>query len=115
MNNRSAYTVMSCDDFLAIDIHTQVEFSRHHPNDEAGRTLYEATEYSFGFSHSPTIAETYRLLPGRRIGLVIFSVCANYQSDRQRTSNQEFAVMAVESNDIMLASFSIDPLSPDKL
>jgi hypothetical protein len=85
------------------------------PNDEAGRTVGEITECYFGFSYRTTIAETIDYYRKRCIGLVIFSVCANFQSDRQRTSNQEFAVMAAENNDTMLASSSIDPLSPDKL
>ncbi len=100
---------MNCSDLVAIDIHTHAEISCRHPEDEAGRAFDEAAERYFGFSHRPTMAETVDYYRERRIGLVMFSVDADFQTDRQRISNEDVASMAQQNSDIMLAFASIDP------
>ncbi len=100
---------MNSNDLVAIDIHTHAEISCRHPDDEAGRAFDEAAERYFGISHRPTMAETIDYYRERRIGLVMFSVDADFQTDRQRISNEDVAAMAQQNSDIMLAFSSIDP------
>lgn len=100
---------MNSSNLVAIDFHTHAEISCRHPDDEAGRAFDEAAERYFGFNHRPTMAETVDYYRERRIGLVMFSVDADFQTDRQRISNEDVAAMAADNSDIMLAFASIDP------
>jgi hypothetical protein len=85
---------VNCNDLVAIDIYTHAEISCRHPEDEAGRAFDEAAERYFGSSHRPTMDETVDYYLGRRIGLVMFSVDADFQTDRQRISNEDVAATA---------------------
>jgi uncharacterized protein len=100
---------MNPDELVAIDIHTHAGISCRHPEDEAGRAFDEAAERYFGFSHRPGMAETIDDYRARRIGLVMFSVGADFQTDRQRVSNEDVAAIAAQNSEIMLAFASIDP------
>ena len=55
------------------------------------------------------MAETVNYYRERRIGLVMFSVDADFQTDRQRIRNKDVAEMSAQNSDIMLAFASIDP------
>jgi len=102
-------TTMDFDQLIAIDIHTHAEISCCCPADDYGREFDAAAEQYFGFSHRPTIAETIAYYRERRIGLVMFTVDAEFQTGRRRIPNEEVAEAALDNRDMMIAFASIDP------
>jgi len=100
---------MNTRDLLAIDVHTHAEVSCRDPADEAWLPYEAAADKYFKSTQRPTIAETIAYYRERRIGLVMFTVDAEFQMGVRRVSNQEVIDAARENPDIMLAFASIDP------
>lgn len=100
---------MNVDDLVAIDIHTHAEVSCRCPVDEFGKEFDEAAEKYFKFTHRPTIPETIEYYRERKIGLVMFTVDAEFEMGRRRIPNEEIAEAALENSDMMMAFGSIDP------
>ncbi len=100
---------MQLDQLVAIDVHTHAEVSCRSTPDDFGQAFDEAAERYFGFSHRPTIAETIAYYRERRLGLVMFTVDAEFETDRRRIPNEEIAEAALENSDMMIAFASIDP------
>src|SRR6185437_6716255 len=100
---------MNTRDLLAIDVHTHAEVSCRDPADEAWLPYEAAADKYFKSTQRPTIAETVAYYRERRIGLVMFTVDAEFQMGVRRVSNQEVIDAARENPDIMLAFASIDP------
>lgn len=100
---------MKTESLIAIDVHTHAEVSCRCPADDFGRELDEAAEKYFGFDKRPTIAETIAYYRERQIGLVMFSVDAEFETGRRRIPNEEIAEAAADNRDMMMAFASIDP------
>jgi uncharacterized protein len=100
---------MNLDGLIAIDIHSHAEVSCRCPADDYGQKFDAAAEKYFGFSHRPTIAETIAYYRERRIGLVMFTVDAEFQAGRRRIPNEEIAEAALENRDMMIAFACIGP------
>lgn len=100
---------MQTDNLIAIDVHTHAEVSCRCPADDFGSELDEAAEKYFGFDKRPTIAETITYYRERQIGLVMFSVDAEFETGRRRIPNEEIAEAAADNRDMMMAFASIDP------
>ncbi|MEZ4863429.1 MAG: amidohydrolase family protein [Caldilineaceae bacterium] len=100
---------MDINELIAIDVHTHAEVSCCQPYDEFGRAYDEAASNYFKFDKRPTIAETIEYYRERKIGLVMFTVDAEYEIGRIRIPNEEVAEAAQQNPDIMIAFASIDP------
>ena len=100
---------MNLDQLVAIDVHTHAEVSCRCEPDDYGKAFDEAAERYFKFAHRPTIPETIAYYRERRIGLVMFTVDAEFETGRRRIPNEEVAEAALENSDMMIAFASIDP------
>ena len=100
---------MNIDNMIAIDIHTHAEVSSCQPHDDFGNAFDEAASKYFKFDKRPTIEETIAYYRERRIGLVMFTVDAEFEIGRRRIPNEEVAEAALKNSDIMIAFASIDP------
>jgi hypothetical protein len=96
-------------DLVAIDVHTHAEVSCRDPHDEYGKEFDEAAARYFKIERRPTITETIAYYRERRIGLVMFTVDAEFEMGRRRISNDEVLEAAAKNADIMLGFASIDP------
>jgi uncharacterized protein len=96
-------------DLIAIDVHTHAEVSCRDPPDEYGKEFDDAAARYFKIDRRPTIAETIVYYRERRIGLVMFTVDAEFEMGRRRISNDEVLEAAAQNPDIMVAFASIDP------
>ncbi|MBT0962937.1 amidohydrolase family protein [Denitromonas iodatirespirans] len=100
---------MNISNLVAIDIHTHAEVSCRCAPDDFGKAFDEAAEKYFKFSHRPTIPETIAYYRERQLGLVMFTVDAEFETGRRRIPNEEIAEAALENRDMMIAFASIDP------
>ncbi len=100
---------MNLDTLVAIDVHVHAEISCRLAPDDYGKAFDDAAERYFKFSHRPTIAETIAYYRERNLGLVMFTVDAEYETGRRRIPNEEVAEAALENSDMMIAFASIDP------
>ena len=101
---------MNIDDLVAIDVHTHAEVSCRQPGTDPYWEPFEtaASKY-FKVGKRPTIAETIAYYREKRIGLVMFTVDAEFQIGNRRIANDEIAEAAAANADIMIAFASIDP------
>jgi predicted TIM-barrel fold metal-dependent hydrolase len=93
----------------AIDVHTHAEVSCRQPHDDYRPEFDEAFAKYFKSDHRPTIPETCEYYRSLNIGLVMFTIDAEYELGRKRIPNEEVAEEAMKNNDIMIAFASIDP------
>lgn len=100
---------MDFDTLEAIDVHVHAEVSCRCPADDFGKEFDEAAERYFGFQHRPTIAETIAYYRARKLGLVMFTVDAEFETGRRRIPNEEIAEAALANRDMMIAFASVDP------
>ena len=90
---------MNIADLIAIDVHTHAEVSCRHPQDEFGKEFDEAAARYFKIERRPTIDETVAYYRERRIGLVMFTVDAEFEMGRRRISNDEVLEAAAKNAD----------------
>jgi uncharacterized protein len=100
---------MDVRDLIAIDVHTHAEVSCRTPVDAAWQPFEAAADAYFKLERRPTIAETVAYYRERRIGLVMFTVDAEFEMGVRRVPNEEVIEAARANADIMLAFASIDP------
>ena len=100
---------MNTKDLIAIDVHTHAEVSSCQPYDDFGKPFDDAASKYFKFDKRPTIEETIAYYRERKIGLVMFTVDAEFEIGRRRIPNEEVAEAAQKNSDIMIAFASIDP------
>ena len=100
---------MNISDLVAIDVHTHAEVSCRQPADVMWEPYEEAASKYFKVGKRPTIAETLSYYRERKIGLVMFTVDAEFQIGNRRIPNAEVIDAARENSDIMIAFASIDP------
>ena len=100
---------MNISDLVAIDVHTHAEVSCRQSVDVFWEPYDEAASKYFKVGKRPTIAETLSYYRERKIGLVMFTVDAEFQIGNRRIPNAEVIDAARENSDIMIAFASIDP------
>jgi predicted TIM-barrel fold metal-dependent hydrolase len=100
---------MNIDDLVAIDTHTHAEVSSRQPPDVLWQPFEDAASVYFKAGKRPTIDDTIAYYRERKIGLVMFTVDAEFQIGAVRISNEEIADAAVRNSDIMIAFASVDP------
>ncbi len=100
---------MNTTDLIAIDVHTHAEVSCRQPADEVWQAYEAAASKYFKTGSRPTIAETVAYYRERRIGLVMFTVDAEFEIGNRRIPNEEVLEAANRNTDLMLAFASIDP------
>jgi hypothetical protein len=100
---------MNISELVAIDVHTHAEVSCRQPADVMWEPYEAAASKYFKVGKRPTIAETLAYYRERKIGLVMFTVDAEFQIGNRRIPNQEVIDAARDNSDIMIAFASIDP------
>ena len=100
---------MKVGELVAIDVHTHAEVSCRQSPDPAWEPYEAAASRYFKVGERPTIAETLSYYRERKIGLVMFTVDAEFQIGNRRIANEEVADAARDNSDIMIAFASIDP------
>lgn len=100
---------MDTEKLVAIDIHTHAEVSCHAPDDDYRQEFEAAKRKYFKTDHTPSIDETIAYYRARNIGLVMFTVDAEFEVGRRRIPNEEVAEAANDNADIMMAFASVDP------
>lgn len=100
---------MKVDNLIAIDVHVHAEVSCRQAPDELWQPFAAASAQYFKSGHRPTIAETIAYYRERKIGVVMFTVDAEFEVGARRIPNEEIAEAARANRDIMVAFASIDP------
>ena len=100
---------MNIAELVAIDVYTHAEVSCRQPADVMWEPYEAAASKYFKVGKRPTIAETLSYYREHKIGLVMFTVDAEFQIGNRRIPNAEVIDAARDNGDIMIAFASIDP------
>ena len=80
---------MNIDELVAIDVHTHAEVSCRQPTDSYWEPYEAAASKYFKVGKRPTIAETLAYYREKKIGLVMFTVDAEFEIGNRRITNEE--------------------------
>jgi predicted TIM-barrel fold metal-dependent hydrolase len=97
------------DQLIAIDVHTHAEISCREPEDDWAQDIEEQKQKYFKSAGPPTIEQTVAYYRTQKIGLVMFTVDAEFEIGRRRVPNEEVLEVARANSDMMMAFGSVDP------